>query len=668
MTKKEFSGYPHIDRAWLKYYDQDILDAIDPKMNLTDYLKWKSKDYSKQVATTYYKNQIRYQEFWNMVDKASQVLSGVGVRKNDRIMCLVPNIPEAGQLWLGATQIGAVTDFVDPRPDSMDFFANAKKVLELLKYEKANYIIALDKCYSAMLKPIEEEIKEMGISKIILVSASDSMGVIGMLDYIKDAIRYNELHNLKVTDQQIEKLKAYQIVLEKTKSMVNEQRELTKAIKESPLEVLKYSSLLHDYKNIPFTKVYEENMVNYIGHTSGTSGARPKPICLTNENHISSTEQLFRAKANFQVGDRILHELPFFSPLGADNNFVLNLASGSNNIDIPEFDISEFGYLLEKYYPNVILGTPSWLSALPSCPYLSNLDFSCIKRIIYGGDSMTREDEERLNLWLKEHGSSAEVEKGHGMSEYCGCGSYAQGEYNRYDSIGIPLPNTIYTIVDPNIEDRLVPLKFESGQKFLKGELVVSSDAVTNGVLDGKVIVPHFKMDGNDYIRTRDLVMMDRDGVFYFEARKDRSFTRFDGYKVKPREIEKVIEDHEQVKYCRIVPYFDSAKNGLMPIAHVVLKEDSSSYESLTQITKDIIWSQMIHNPDMSSRQIPSKFKFRTSLPLTANSKINYNALTSEGVTGDEISVDVEETNLSVGNIAIYSKNSNKVKKIQLKK
>ena len=39
---------------------------------------------------------------------------------------------------------------------------------------------------------------------------------------------------------------------------------------------------------------------------------------------------------------------------------------------------------------------------------------------------MTREDEIMLNNWLKAHGSSAVVEKGHGMSEYCGCGSYAQ--------------------------------------------------------------------------------------------------------------------------------------------------------------------------------------------------------------------------------------------------
>src|SRR5699024_6398222 len=164
------------------------------------------------------------------------------------------------------------------------------------------------------------------------------------------------------------------------------------AVKSSPLKVNRVNDLLKECSTISFVKVYDENQLNYIGHTSGTSGARPKHITLTNANQISATEQLFKAEAHFKIGDRILHELPFFSPLGADNNYLLNLASGSNNIDIPEFEINEFGYLVKKHHPNVILGTPSWLASLPDCRYLDKEDLSCITRIIYGGDSMTRAD------------------------------------------------------------------------------------------------------------------------------------------------------------------------------------------------------------------------------------------------------------------------------------
>ena len=276
---------------------------------------------------------------------------------------------------------------------------------------------------------------------------------------------------------------------------------------------------------------------------------------------------------------------------------------------------------------------------------------------------MTAADEERVNAWLKEHGSSAEVEKGHGMSEFLGCGSYAQKEYNNLNSIGIPLPNTIYTVVDPNIDDKLVPVKFDENEEFLSGELVVHSDAVTPGTLHGDTIIPHYDMDGIDYIRTRDLVHMNRDGVFYHEARKDRSFTRFDGFKIKPYEIEKEILANDKVKKVCLVDYFDDRRRGIMPICHVVLDENITTEEQILEVIKEVVYKNIIGNPTMSSRQIPAKFKVRVSMPISKNGKEDFNALRREELDGTEINVDVNETNLTVDSIDIYyDKKNNKVK------
>lgn len=667
MANNEFSGYPHIDKPWMEYYDKELANMKDPKVNLTDYLKEKTKGLDKETSSLYYGRKQTYDEFWKNVDDASKVFTELGIKGKETIMNLVPNIPESGEIWLGATQVGVTSDFIDPRPDSMDLNANAKKVLELIKYEKINHLIALDQCYLAMLRPIENELKDIGIERIITLSATDSMNLKGKIDYLIDTIKYNKLRNEREKTEAIEKLKWYQAVLRKTKQMKDGSALYEEAVKKSPLEIVKYSDLLNDIKYSSFKSFYEPDFVNYIGHTSGTSGARPKPISLTNENQISSTEQLFKAHANFKTGEKVLHILPFFSPLGADNNYVLNIASGAVNIDVPEFEINEFGYLLKKYHPNVILGTPSWLAALPKSEYLDKEDLSCITRIIYGGDSMTREDEEALNTWLKKHGSSAIVEKGYGMSELCGCGSYAQNPYNRYESIGIPLPNTKFAVIDPNNDEELVPLKFEDDAEFIEGEIAISSPAVTPGVLNGEVVVKRSTLsntdDTDEYIRTRDLAKMDRNGIFYFDSRKDRSFTRFDGYKIKPYEIEKEIEDSDYVKYCRIVPYFDDNKRGLMPKAHIVLEPEYQN-ESSKEITERIIKERIIDNPDMSSRQIPAKVKYRESMPLTANSKVNYNALINEGYDGTEIVVNVEETNLAVGKIEIIDPNQNvKVKR-----
>ena len=150
-----------------------------------------------------------YNELFEKIDEFSKMSVGLGVKKGDRILYLVPNIPESGQLWLASSQIGVVSDFVDPRPDSMDLEANAKKILEIIKHEKADYIISLDKCYFAMLKLIENELKELGINKIVTLSATDSMNLVGKIDYLRDVIAYNSLRNLRVDDS-IKKLKTYQ--------------------------------------------------------------------------------------------------------------------------------------------------------------------------------------------------------------------------------------------------------------------------------------------------------------------------------------------------------------------------------------------------------------------------------------------------------------------------
>ena len=716
--KEQYTGYPHIDKPWMMFHDAKLAEKEDVHANLAQFLKDKTKGMDNNIATIYYGNKKTYQEFWDRVDSASKIMTDLGIKAYDRVMNLVPNIPESGEIFLGASQIGVASDFIDPRPDSMDLKANAKKVLDLIDYEKTNYIVALDQCYLWMIKPIENELKERGIDKIITLNAADSMSPMGKIDYLKDVVIYNNLRNerarrefekeldilrkngelSKEREKELKRdfekklLKWYKALMEKTKLMKTMEEKYKEAVDSSPLEVIRYSDLLNNIKYSHYNSIYNPNQVIYIAHTSGTSGARPKPITLTSENLISGTEQLGKIGRYYNQNEKILHILPYFSPLGGNNNYILNLASGATNIEIPEFEINEIGYLIKKYRPNVFLATPSWLLSLMHCKYLENMNLSFINRIVYGGDSMTMDDEKKLNAWLKEHHCQVVVEKGHGMSEYGGCGSYSYSNYNRYDSIGIPLPNTTYALVNPDVDDHLEPLKFAKDQERLLGEIAVTSDAVTPGILDEHIIVPKYKMapvlikneeiikkldkryfsvtktndgylvfDNRDYMRTRDIAEMDHDGLFYFHSRKDRSFSRFDGYKVKPYEIEKVIESSEFVQYCRIVPYYDETMRGIMPKAHIVLEEEFKDYD-LKEITETIIRKQILENPNMSSRQIPRKIKYRDSLPMTKNSKTDFNELIKEGLDGTEVSVNVEETNISVGKIDILLPRQNKQK------
>ena len=194
---------------------------------------------------------------------------------------------------------------------------------------------------------------------------------------------------------------------------------------------------------------------------------------------------------------------------------------------------------------------------------------------------------------------------------------------------------------------------------------IFSGPTVTSGVLDGKVIVPHYEYDDMDFILTRDIAKMSRDGIMEFLERKDRSFTRFDGFKVKPHELENMLKQDPRIKYCVVSPYFDKEKMGNMSMATIVLNSKEKLCDSeKCEIVNDILNKYFIKNSNVSSRQIPTMFKFKDELPQTKMAKIDYNAIINEGITGDEVEVVLEETNISIGDIQILPpKNKKMIKK-----
>ena len=127
---------------------------------------------------------------------------------------------------------------------------------------------------------------------------------------------------------------------------------------------------------------------------------------------------------------------------------------------------------------------------------------------------------------------------------------------------------------------------------------------------------------------------------------------------------EKPIEENEMVKHARIVGYYDERIKGTMPICHLVLEKDNLTEEEQIKLVEDIVYKNIISNPTMNSRQIPSKFKIRKEMPLNKGNKIDDIALREEDVT-DTINVDVDETNVAVGNIEIYKNKKGKVRSLK---
>ncbi len=642
-NNKSQTGYPHIDKPWMKYYDSEKAKEELPQLTIYQYMKQNVEKYLNNILITYNGKKENGYKFLENIDNSAKVLHSIGVSEGDRVMYLMPNIPETAHTLYADSKIGAVSDYVDPRPDSINPEVSAQKLLAMIQNEKTNCIVVFESCYLAMIKPIENELKNLGIGPIVIVSPDDLLSASQQLKYVEDSIKY---YGVKQT---IKKLKYMKNLTERT----------NEAIKDSPVEIVRYGELL---KNVKYESIkeaiFKPNSLAVITHSSGTTSSFPKTIPLKNEGINSYAFQLTRSNVNTDVGDSSLHILPYFSAYGLGISH-MGFSNADNMIQIPEFSPNCMGKMIAQYKPNILMGTPNWYLALPKDKAMKNLDLSFVKVIGYGGDSMNPYDELELNEFLKRHNCSQLISKGHGMSETSGGASYATGEYNIPGSMGIPMIDTIYSVVDPLTKE---PLKFTDGVDLLTGEFIISSPAIVDAKIDGRTVVEHGEYNGQDFIYTKDIGTMDRNGVLNFLSRDDRGFTRFDGFKVKPYEIEKEIKKVAFVKDCIISPYDDSEKFGKMIKADIILQDDVSGTEK--EIVEQILEEAFINNSNVSTRQIPTKFIFREDYPMTKMNKVDYKAIEAEPLSGSELEVRIDETNVSVNSITVIEPKQKILKKI----
>ena len=75
---------------------------------------------------------------------------------------------------------------------------------------------------------------------------------------------------------------------------------------------------------------------------------------------------------------------------------------------------------------------------------LGKNDLSSVMCVISGGDTLIPSFKVKIDNFLKEHGSKAEVRCGYGLTECTGASCLNPKSEYRDNSIGIPLPDMIY--------------------------------------------------------------------------------------------------------------------------------------------------------------------------------------------------------------------------------
>ena len=80
-TEKELTGYPSIDKPWLKYYDEETINAEIPECSIYEAIKSANEDNLPKVAIDFYGNLISYRELFENIHNVAASLTSLNIRK-----------------------------------------------------------------------------------------------------------------------------------------------------------------------------------------------------------------------------------------------------------------------------------------------------------------------------------------------------------------------------------------------------------------------------------------------------------------------------------------------------------------------------------------------------------------------------------------------------------
>lgn len=563
---KNLTGYPSIDKPWLKYYTEEAIIATLPECTIYEYLWESNKDYQSNVALNYFDRKITYGEVFENIDKATKSYSALGLKSGDIVTVCAVTIPETIYSFYGLNRLGVICNMVDPR-------TSAEGIREYIKEVNSKIVITIDVAYAKIV----ESIKGTAVEKIVVISPADS--------------------------------------LPQPKKFLFKAFKATK-IPNDNLHIKWNDLVVNGKDNESVIVTYQKNTPCVIVHTGGTTGI-PKGVMLSNDNLNTSAFQAIKSGFDFQRNHTWLNIMPPFIAYGVGNGLHLPLIVGMEVILIPSFNPNEFADLLNKYHPNHMVGVPSHYGNIIHNPKMQNKDLSYIIAPTVGGDAMDISLEKETNEFLAKHNCSYPACKGYGMSEVAaGVSICSSHDVNKIGSVGIPLTHTTMAIFDITTGKEL-PYNQE-------GEICMTGPNTMVGYYNNEtetnnVIKKHD--DGLMWVHSGDIGYIDEDGFVFIKDRIKRVIIRHDGFKVFPSLIEKTVDTNDNVvSNCAVGVADTSHSQGKLPIVFAVLNDGANAETVKAELFE-------LCKKELPEYVQPVDFVFIDKMPLTPIGKVDYRAL-----------------------------------------
>ncbi len=566
----------NIDRLkapWLKFYG-DVPQHLDyPDTSMYSMIEESAERYPDYTAFAFMGKKTKYHRMVTDVNRVARAFAALGIKAGDRVTLCMPNCSQIVLCFYALNRIGAIASMIHP-------LSSVGEIAFYLKDSGSVAAVTLDQFYGKF----EEVRKEYDLKALVVTSIRDALSPVIALGY-----------------------------------QLTEGRKIKKIAKDAP--VVRWAEFLRGGDEYMGAYVVEKhgNDPAVILFSGGTTGVT-KGILLSNINFNALAMQTAAMANCFEPGKRMLAAMPMFHGFGLGVCIHTMIAQGGCAILVPRVSVESYAKLLKKEQPNYIAGVPTLYEGITRSPNMEGVDLSCLLGVFSGGDSLSIELKKKFDKFLKDHGATVQVREGYGTTECVTASCLTPYDMYREGSIGLPFPDTYYTIVRPGTTED-VPYGTE-GEICLTGPSMML-EYINQPKETADTLRQHD--DGFTWLHTGDLGMMDEDGFIYFRQRIKRMIIT-SGYNVYPSQLENIIDAVDKVQMSCVIGVKDPYKMQKVK-AFVVLKP---GVEATPALKEELLAHCRKH---IAKYAMPYDIEFRKELPKTLVGKVAYTVLEKEEAT-----------------------------------